>query len=263
MLFLVDANNLFYKAYFASNKTYPQVKRNFFVTLFQVRKSLRLKESQLKIIWDARNTWRKQQYAAYKSGRNQFGDDKELKRFLMSRNLLKKETHNNSKFVQYEIDGFECDDIIAHMCLNLLDGEKAVILSGDKDFYQLLSEDVSIYRLGARPNLYTISDFRDEFGIEPNLWLDVKNLVGDSSDNIKGAFGIGMKRALTLVKKYGPLPKWDTKALEVEKSKESVMALGVLKDIVRLKKERRLMTLRSLRLLNKMGFDLDDNMYKR
>lgn len=99
-------------------------------------------------------------------------------------------------FLQCQIRGEEADDIIATAVNKLFAKDEIVILSSDHDFYSLLSERTSIWNWKSH---YKLSDFKAQFGIEPSQWIDVKSLAGDSSDNIPGVAGIGIKKAVKAV----------------------------------------------------------------
>ncbi|MDR1110529.1 MAG: DNA polymerase I [Deltaproteobacteria bacterium] len=106
-----------------------------------------------------------------------------------------------------EEPGFEADDIIASMCrLAVSEERKVVIVSGDKDFYQLLSPMVSMYDPDPKKSsAMTLEGFRDRFHIEPAAFLDVQALMGDTSDNIPGVPNVGQVTALKLIGSFGSL----------------------------------------------------------
>ena len=104
-------------------------------------------------------------------------------------------------------EGVEADDCIGNLVELLKRTNRIYIMSSDRDYYQLLSKNVSMLSPDSksrnRYRLYGISSFVNEYGIKPKQWVDVGALMGDSSDTIVGIKGIGLKRALSLVKKYG------------------------------------------------------------
>jgi DNA polymerase-1 len=106
-----------------------------------------------------------------------------------------------------EVPGQEADDIIAALCRRLLAaGREVVIVSGDKDFYQLLSDRVSMYDPGReKSSALTLEEFRAQFQLEPAGFLEMQGLMGDSSDNIPGVPGIGRVTAEKLIKEYGTI----------------------------------------------------------
>lgn len=106
-----------------------------------------------------------------------------------------------------EKEGFEADDILGTLAAM---GEKedvhVYILTGDRDSLQLISEKTSvILATNTEPILFDIEKFREKYGILPPQFVDVKALMGDSSDNIPGVRGIGEKTALSLISKYEDL----------------------------------------------------------
>jgi DNA polymerase-1 len=109
--------------------------------------------------------------------------------------------------VALEKEGYEADDIIASLCrLAVSESKPVVIVSGDKDFYQLLSPTVSMYDPDPKKNsAMTLESFKARFKIEPEAFLDVQALKGDSSDNIPGVPKVGDVTALKLISDWGSL----------------------------------------------------------
>lgn len=122
---------------------------------------------------------------------------------------LLKETLDAMGIRRYEIEGFEADDILgtaAAVCER--NGWDCVVVTGDKDSLQLVSDTTSVcnvktVRGQTETILYTPESFRAEYGFAPAQMVDLKALMGDSSDNIPGVPGIGEKTALDLVRRYG------------------------------------------------------------
>ncbi|MEG1633041.1 MAG: DNA polymerase I [Oscillospiraceae bacterium] len=108
-----------------------------------------------------------------------------------------------------ESEGWEADDIlgtVGRLCE--ASGWDCVIVTGDKDSFQLVTEAVHIRhvksRMGQQETIeYDPCVFRDEYGFEPPLMVDLKALMGDASDNIPGVPGVGEKTALDLIRRYG------------------------------------------------------------
>lgn len=95
--------------------------------------------------------------------------------------------------------GYESDDIIASICHHLPKGDEAIIVSSDKDLYQLITWRVSIYQPQKR-ELLTLQDFKKQYNISPADWMEVKATAGCSSDNIKGIKGVGEKTAIKFIR---------------------------------------------------------------
>ncbi len=102
-------------------------------------------------------------------------------------------------------EGYEADDILGTLSKSASrDGVHAYILTGDRDSLQLIDEGVSVLLVKTKETIeYTGSVFFENYGIKPDVFVDVKALMGDSSDNIPGVAGIGEKTALKLIADYG------------------------------------------------------------
>ena len=111
----------------------------------------------------------------------------------------------------YECQGWEADDVIGtvgRICSN--NGWECVVVTGDRDSLQLIDENVHIKLVISKPGqttatLYDEAKFREEYGFEPKKLIDLKALMGDSSDNIPGVAGVGPKTATELLTKFGSL----------------------------------------------------------
>lgn len=108
-----------------------------------------------------------------------------------------------------ETEGFEADDILGTLSKMCCDsGDECVILTGDRDSLQLVNDKVTVLLHGTKElKVYTPDKFREDYGLEPLQLIDLKALMGDSSDNISGVKGIGEKTALALIKEHGSVEK--------------------------------------------------------
>lgn len=112
---------------------------------------------------------------------------------------------------RYEMQGYEADDImgtVSRLCEE--SGWTCTVVTGDKDSLQLVSEKTTVCQVKSRMGqtetiLYTPARFEEEYGFEPTKMVDLKALMGDSSDNIPGVPGVGEKTALELVRRFGSL----------------------------------------------------------
>lgn len=117
----------------------------------------------------------------------------------------------------YQSPGFEADDLLATLAAQAVrTGVDAWLVTNDKDVRQLLSETVTIYN-PRKEAPYTTDDLRRETGLSPEQMVDYYSLVGDASDNIKGAEGVGPKTAQALLARFGTLDELLTRLDEVEK----------------------------------------------
>ncbi len=111
----------------------------------------------------------------------------------------------------YECQGWEADDVIGtvgRICSN--NDWECVIVTGDRDSLQLIDRNVHVKLVISKPGqtnavLYDEETFREEYGFEPKKLIDLKSLMGDSSDNIPGVAGVGPKTATELLQKFGSL----------------------------------------------------------
>lgn len=103
-----------------------------------------------------------------------------------------------------ECEGFEADDILGTLSEIFGGGDECVILTGDRDSLQLVSESCTVRLATNRETVvYTPGKFREDYGLEPIQLIELKALMGDSSDNISGVKGIGEKTAAVLIKEQG------------------------------------------------------------
>lgn len=131
-----------------------------------------------------------------------------------------------------EAEGFEADDILGTLSKITSDsGNECLILTGDRDSLQLVSEKTTVLLHGTKElKIYTPDKFREDYGFEPIGLIDLKALMGDSSDNISGVKGIGEKTALTLIRQYGTIEQvyaaLDAGTLEATSSVKDKLANG-------------------------------------
>ena len=135
---------------------------------------------------------------------------------------------------RYELVGYEADDIlgtVAAICTQ--QGWDCVVVTGDKDSLQLIGDHTTVCnvksRMGQTETInYTPAVFREEYGFEPPLMVDLKALMGDSSDNIPGVPGIGEKTALELVRRYGTIDNIyaNLEALDIKEAVRRKLAAG-------------------------------------
>jgi len=150
---------------------------------------------------DGEGTFRDDMYDAYKANRDPMPEDLRdniptIKRIVEALDIP-----------VIERSGVEADDVIGTLatCAEA-DGAEVVIVSPDKDFQQLISDRVSIFRPAHRGEEFdpiTLERFREKFGLEPPQFIDVLALMGDASDNVPGVPGIGEKTAMKLIQEYG------------------------------------------------------------
>ena len=105
-----------------------------------------------------------------------------------------------------ETTNCEADDLIASYALSLAQYTEIIITSFDSDFFQLITDRVSILRYRGKKTIICTPEYIiDKFGITPNQYADFKSLTGDTSDNIRGAEKVGVKTAASLLNEFGTL----------------------------------------------------------
>lgn len=108
----------------------------------------------------------------------------------------------------------EADDIIASFTKKYESIMQIIIVSGDSDFFSLISENTQIYRYRGKQSYFCNKEYLEmKYGIAPNQYILFKSLIGDASDNIKGVLGIGPKTAASIVSHY---PTYDTLTEELD-----------------------------------------------
>ena len=150
-------------------------------------------------------TFRHLQYDGYKATRHGMPEE------LAQQMPVMKEVLKAMNIPIYECQGWEADDVIGtvgRICSN--NGWECVVVTGDRDSLQLIDENVHVKLVISRPGqttatLYTQEVFQEEYGFEPKKMVDLKALMGDSSDNIPGVAGVGPKTATELLLKFGSL----------------------------------------------------------
>lgn len=207
---LVDGNNLLFRSYYATayqgtimrnSKGFPTNALYGFINMI----SKIIKEEEPKYIlvaFDKGKTFRHDKYDTYKAGRAEMPE--ELKQqFPKAKEIL-----DAMGIRHFEIDNYEADDIIGTVAkiVDLEDEFIATIVSSDKDLLQLISDEVDVKLLKMTGFIrMDREEFKKTYQVEPKGMVDLKALMGDSSDNIPGVKGIGEKTAVNLLSKYQTL----------------------------------------------------------
>src|SRR6267143_1080904 len=111
---------------------------------------------------------------------------------------------------------YEADDVIGTLSMKAVAaGFEVAIVTGDKDFYQLVRDGIRVFNPKEEGTWYDIDAVREKFGVPPDLVVDVLALMGDTIDNIKGVPGIGEKGARELITTYGSLDNLLARAAEI------------------------------------------------
>ena len=209
-IILVDGNNLLFRSYYATayngnfmknSKDFPTNALYGFTNM--INKIISEEQPTYMIVaFDKGKTFRHEKYEGYKDGRIEMPDELKVQ-FPRAKELL---TYMGIKY--YECDNYEADDIIGTFAKYCDEEENFIgtIISSDKDLLQLISRDVDIKLLKQKDYIrYNEKTFKEAYGIDPINIIDLKALMGDSSDNIPGVKGIGEKTALKLLHDYKTL----------------------------------------------------------
>lgn len=209
-IFLIDGSALAYRSFFAfirnplitSKGENTSATFGFATTLIKIIEEE--KPDYLAVIFDSpKPTFRHRIFPEYKATRQKMPDEMrdQLPRIRELLDALRVPT--------IEIPGYEADDVIGTMAVKGAGkGATSYIVTGDKDFMQLVGERILIYNLRAGGKGLEILDERDvikKFGVPPSRVIDILALMGDKSDNIPGVPGVGEKTALELIKRFGSL----------------------------------------------------------
>ena len=133
-----------------------------------------------------------------------------------------KEVLDALRIPRYELEGWEADDLLGTISRKCEAADwECVIVTGDKDSLQLITDRTKVKLVSARMGQTTTKDmtpesFQEQYGFAPIHMIDLKALMGDASDNIPGVPGIGEKTAMDLVQKYGSIDALYAKMPEVE-----------------------------------------------
>ena len=224
--YLVDGSGYIFRAYYAlpplSRKSdgLPTGAVNGFCNmLFRLLEDSRSDNSKNKpthfaVIFDsARKNFRNEIYKDYKANRSEAPEDL-APQFEYIRKAVKAFSLPSVEQINYE-----ADDLIATYARQIVNvGAKVTIISSDKDLMQLVSKDIRLFD-PMKSKVIGEKEVEEKFGVKPKQVIDVQSLAGDSSDNIPGVPGIGIKTAAELIKKYKNLDTLLKKAEEISQKK--------------------------------------------
>jgi DNA polymerase-1 len=203
-LCLIDANSLFYRAFYAIKAQLTtssgQPTNAVFGFVKMVNRIMEeVRPQYLAVCFDvSKKTHRNEKFAAYKIHRAPMPEA------LVAQVSVIREVVAAYRFPLFEKEGFEADDVIASIVHEMSrQVDKVVIVSSDKDILQLVGDNVEVYNPYKEEGLvFTPPLVQERFGVEPKKIMDLIALMGDASDNIPGARGIGEKTALELLRDF-------------------------------------------------------------
>jgi len=224
--YLIDGSGYIFRAYYAlppltrkSDGLPVGAVSGFCSMLFKLLEDSKSNENRQKpthfaVIFDAaRKTFRNEIYSDYKANRSEAPDDlapqfEYIRKSVIAFNLP-----------SVDLSNYEADDLIATYAEQILaEGAKVTIVSSDKDLMQLYKKNVRLFD-PMKNKFITPEDIVTKFGVGPEKVIDVQSLAGDSSDNVPGVPGIGVKTAAELINKYGTLEKLLDNTHEIKQNK--------------------------------------------
>ena len=224
--YLIDGSGYIFRAYYAlpplsrkSDGLPTGAVSGFCSMLFKLLEDSRADNSQERpthfaVIFDsARKNFRNEIYKDYKANRTEAPEDL-APQFEYIRKSVKA-----FNLPSIELLNYEADDLIATYAKQISKlGAKVTVISSDKDLMQLVSKDIRLYD-PMKSKIIGEKEVIEKFGVKPNQVIDVQSLAGDSSDNIPGVPGIGIKTAAELINKYKDLDTLLNKASEIKQNK--------------------------------------------
>ena len=223
-LILVDGSGYIFRAFYAlppmSREDGTPVNAVFGFTSMLLKLSEDMEGENILVVFDAaRTTFRNAIYKEYKANRSEPPEE-----LVPQFDLIKKAT-TAIGLKSLEVENYEADDIIAtYVKKAKKENIETLVISSDKDLMQLIQDGVSLYdpmkniKIGPEAVL-------EKFGVSPDKVIDVQALAGDSSDNVPGVPGIGVKTASQLINEYGSLEKLldNASSIKQEKRRESLL----------------------------------------
>lgn len=204
-LLLIDGSNMLFRAYFAvpahlsTSSGQPTNAVLGFVTMLNKLIARRVPDFAAVVFDPPGGSFRQRESADYKANRERMPSD------LASQVPLVDRAVEAFQIPILRVTDFEADDVIATIAKRADTlGYQVIIVSGDKDFSQLLNTNISMFD-GMRELMYDPELVRKKFGVSPELFVDYQALCGDKIDNIPGVPGIGAKTASKLLDEYGSL----------------------------------------------------------
>jgi len=225
-VFLIDGSGFIFRAYFARARD-PKAERfqrqsdglaTEVVMHFSNMLDKYLRDTDadhIAVIFDASGrSFRNEIYDQYKANRREMPDD------LAPQLAHVRQAADAFDVCRIEMEGFEADDLIATYAREAIEaGAKVTILSSDKDMMQLVSDDRVTMRDPMTDRPIGEAEVREKFGVGPDKVIEVQALCGDSTDNVPGVPGIGVKTAAELITAYGDLETLLAHAADIKQPK--------------------------------------------
>ncbi|MFN8446431.1 MAG: DNA polymerase I [Caldilineaceae bacterium] len=209
LLLLIDGHSQAYRAYFGM-KTPLSTREGeptgavygFARKLLSVLKEY--KPDHVAVAFDLGDTWRHSEFGDYKATRDAMPDDMRTQMTRIEQ-MLKA---FNIPIITYP--NYEADDVLGTLSKQAAEqGQDVLIMTGDRDMFQLVTDRIKILYTSGGPNpvtsIYSAAEIQERYALNPQQFIDFKSLIGDSSDNIPGVPGVGEKTAVKFLQQYNTL----------------------------------------------------------
>lgn len=238
-LVVIDGKSIFYRGYYAmpnlSTKEGISTGGVYGFVALSLEIISKLNPDYIAVAWDKKGTSIRRRlkiYSEYKAGRKKAPDDF-YEQIPILHELL--EAFN---WPLYELDDYEADDIMGTLArLAKEQGIETCLISSDLDMLQLVNDMTTVYAIksGSKIEAFDIPYFEDKYGLKTSQFLDLKSLMGDSSDNIPGVPGVGKKTAVALLSAYGTLDEVFNNLYQIKPAIRKKLEAG--KDLAYMSKE--------------------------
>ena len=242
---LIDGHSQAFRAFFGVNREFSTSRgeptgavMGFFRKLFSV-----LREYQpegVAVAFDKGSTWRHEEFVEYKATRDSMPDEMRSQMDRIEQIL------DALRIPSITLENFEADDILGALARQAAaGGHDVLILSGDRDMFQLVDDRVRVLYTSGGPSPTTkpfgVKEVAERYGgLDADQFLEMKALVGDNSDNIPGVPGVGEKTAMRFLKEYGSLDELYSRIDEVKGPKTQQNLRDAEEDV---RRNKRLMTI--------------------
>ncbi len=204
---IIDGSSIFYRSFYAlpllsnTNGEYSNAVYGFAIQILNIIENI--KPTHIAVAFDAaKKTFRNDIFEGYKATRKPMPNElrsqlEPLKKMLKLMNIA-----------LVEKEGIEGDDVIGILSDKFADNSETIIVTGDRDSFQLIDNDTKVYftkRGTSELKIMGLQELKNEYGVSPKQFIDVKALQGDKSDNIPGVAGVGEKTATELILRFGSL----------------------------------------------------------
>ncbi len=205
-LLVIDGNSIVNRAYYGvralSNKNGVFTNALFGFINMYLKEISEIKPDAVAVAFDLKSpTFRHKEVASYKANRKGMPEELAMQMPYLKQILAA------MGIACLSCEGFEADDILGTLAKACqAQGHDCVVMTGDRDSLQLIDTNIMVHLIGTKENIaYTAEKFRENYGFDPIYLIDLKALMGDSSDNISGIKGIGEKTAMALMQAWNSI----------------------------------------------------------